>query len=468
MNAEQDYQLDVAGYLIVRGALTADQVRNANDPLHEQPVLQSYVSQLCGPDHTVDGEAELLAVQDKGPDRLAANGSEPVDWARAYYRQGDARFCQSLIAVWALDDVAEGDGGFILVPASHNALVATPHRLQQGQDDLGIVVQPALQAGDLLLCSGALMYGTRPWRNGARRLAVCSFIRNEVRPADLPTAPEEAWMADLTPAQRAILGAPQRGVVHSDGASCQLQAPDTHYHPSILTPTMEPTIDEEEFFLWDLNGYLVLRDVMDADWVQAACAGIEANRQDLTGGHKPAILSPALAGSPTSSLRGLFELAAPHAEPFRRMIAHPPVVQRLNWMLGGGFTLGHVRAMCYEPGSCGLFMHGSPEPALGRNHYRVQNGRCFCESVNVAWQLVDAGPDDGGFVCIPGSHKSRYPIPERLIGLDDELGLVRRVPARAGDVVFFLGAAQTHGAYPWTGPQDRKVALLNFKSASRA
>ncbi len=150
------------------------------------------------------------------------------------------------------------------------------------------------------------------------------------------------------------------------------------------------------------------------------------------------------------------------------MIAHAPVVQRLNWMLGGGFSLGHVRAMCYEPGSCGLFMHGSPEPAFGRNHYHLQNGRSYCESVNVAWQLVDTGADDGGFVCVPGSHKARYPIPERLIGLDDDLGLVRHVQARAGDVVLFMGAAQTHGAYPWTGSTSRKVALLNFKSRHRA
>ena len=157
----------------------------------------------------------------------------------------------------------------------------------------------------------------------------------------------------------------------------------------------------------------------------------------------------------------------PHCEPFRAMIAHAAVVQRLSWMMGSGFRLGPVRAMCYAPGSAGLFLHGGSEPANSRNHYALQNGRAQCESVNVAWQLGDVGENDGGFVYVPGSHKARYPMPEDIELCTDDMGMVRHLPARAGDVVLFMGAAQTHGALPWTGTSQRRVALLNYRSAHR-
>ena len=476
MNVHENYQLDVAGYLIVREALTAEEVQrflhrldkgddDASAELCDHPALAAYVEELCGVNYALSGTPGLLpaATAQSG---LWGGGHEPLDWALAYQQQGDVRFCQSLVVLWALTDVVAGDGGFVLVPASHKSQVEAPRQLWEGDDAMGVVEQPTLEAGDLLLCVGAALHGTRPWLGaGPLRLFTCTFVAEEVRRAapepttETSTAEEPApWMAELTSEQRTVLGLGAPAVVPSNG----------YHHPSIYRHDPDTGIDADEFFLWDLQGYLILPGMMDADWIAAADAAIDANADRLTKGHKPPGNTARLDGTSLSSLRGLFELPAPHAEPFRRMIAHAPVMQRLTWMLGGGFRLGHVRAMCYEPGSCGLFLHGGSEPANSRNHYALQNGRGFCESVNVAWQLVDTGPGDGGFVCIPGSHKASYRLPDELVTLDEELGLVRHIEARAGDVILFMGAAQTHGAYPWAGPVTRKVALLNYKSASRA
>ncbi|MBT6144819.1 MAG: hypothetical protein HOH74_05280 [Gemmatimonadetes bacterium] len=465
MDRQQDFQLDVAGYLIVRNVLTAEDIEQhlagleaeddvATAALCEHPTLQVYLQQLCGPNHALSGVTGLLPTT-TDPDSLAGGGHEPLDWSLAYQKQGDVRFCQSLVVIWALADVAAGDGGFIIVPASHNSQVEVPASLRSGDDSMGLIVQPTLEAGDLLLCVGATLHGTRVWRGqGPQKLFTCTVVAEEVRRPVAAAVAAAPWMAELTPAQQAVLGVDTQSV--------------TRHHPSIYRRDPDREIDSDEFFFWDLNGYLVLRGVMGGAWIAAASAAIDANADRITTGHKPPDNTARLDGTPLSSLRDLFELPAPHADPFRRMIDHPAVMQRLNWMLGGGFTLGHVRAMCYDPGSCGLFMHGGSEPANSRNHYALQNGRSFCESVNVAWQLVDAGPGDGGFVCIPGSHKARYPVPDELVTLDVELGLVRHIEAQAGDVVLFMGAAQTHGAYPWTGQETRKVALLNYKSANRA
>ena len=211
----------------------------------------------------------------------------------------------------------------------------------------------------------------------------------------------------------------------------------------------------------------MLPGVMDPAWLREANEALDACADRVHQGGAPHRESQRLTGTPLASLSGLFELPPPHCEPFRAMIAHPAVVQRLNWMMGSGFRLGPARAMCYEPGSSGLYLHGGGEPARSRNHYAFQNGRTQCESVNVAWQLGDVGEGEGGFVYVPGSHKARYPLPRGVELCTDDLGLVRHLTCSAGDVVLFMGAAQTHGALPWTGPGQRRAALLNYRSANR-
>jgi hypothetical protein len=89
----------------------------------------------------------------------------------------------------------------------------------------------------------------------------------------------------------------------------------------------------------------VLRGVMDARWLDEARAAIDANldRVFLRGlGHDGdgtlATAAGALAGTGRPDLTGLFQLPAPHAAPFLRMLDHPAVV------LG----LGHIIALYYR------------------------------------------------------------------------------------------------------------------------
>ena len=74
-------------------------------------------------------------------------------------------------AVWALEDVSEGDGGFrLLVQASHKSNVETPDDLATGVDDMGVLVQPELKAGDLFLVAVPTLQGVRPWKDEPKRL----------------------------------------------------------------------------------------------------------------------------------------------------------------------------------------------------------------------------------------------------------------------------------------------------------
>ena len=125
------------------------------------------------------------------------------------------------------------------------------------------------------------------------------------------------WTAALTPIQRAVLHNPNRGypppVVHSDGKTASLSAEPGILHPSIYKLDPDSGIDEKEFFHWDLCGHLVLRGVMDADWLAAANEAIDANADRISTGGSAAGDSKPLAGTGVgrSSMGNPWELPAP-------------------------------------------------------------------------------------------------------------------------------------------------------------
>ena len=210
MTNEENYHFDVTGYLIVPGVLTPDQLKTCNEALdqlgtsdgatpscvssssalhflRDHPVLTQYLEEICGENFRLDRSPHLIEMKtcpsENGKVSLSG-GSEWQDWSRAYRQHNGSRFCQGLRAIWALSDVNEGDGGLVVVPASHSSSVDAPQDLVSGDDDMGLVVQPVLQAGDLLLCTESLIWGIRSWRGkGPQCLLECGYISAEVRPS---------------------------------------------------------------------------------------------------------------------------------------------------------------------------------------------------------------------------------------------------------------------------------------------
>ena len=63
-----------------------------------------------------------------------------------------------------------------------------------------------------------------------------------------------------------------------------------------------------------------------------------------------------------------------------------------------------------------------------------------------------------------GSHKAEWMLPgDRFTSMD--LPMIQHVPTNAGDVLLFLGASLTHGAYAWEGQAQRRAAIFFFHSA---
>ena len=97
--------------------------------------------------------------------------------------------------------------------------------------------------------------------------------------------------------------------------------------------------------------------------------------------------SKSLAGTGRPLLNGLLELPQPYCEPFRRMVAHPAVEHRLNWMGGSGGRMGGATGFVAVKGTSGHALHDANEPLNPGRGYVYHNGRSYCEAITVAWQL---------------------------------------------------------------------------------
>ncbi len=227
-------------------------------------------------------------------------------------------------------------------------------------------------------------------------------------------------------------------------------------------------MDANERYFWDLTGYLVVRNVLTRQEVAEANAAIDAclDRMILEEENVRTRGSVSLQGKGQKTLHDTIELEKPHCEPFRKMLVHPQVVMRLNEMCGKGFRHDHGSWIFFsEKGTEGFALHGAGDPHRPNVAYHHQNGRMYCNGVTATWQLSDCDAGAGGFACVAGSHKSNFPVPPGVRTCDDDMGVVVQPEAKAGDVIFFMDGAQTHGTLAWAGEMPRRSVL--FKYASR-
>lgn len=484
LTEEELWGFDVCGFLVVRAALSTADLHRANtdsnslDWLAEHPITLKYVEALAGRGARLD-----QPVRPVSPSHGAVLTGTNVPWdpTRGYYfKLGGARQCQSLGVVWVLGDLQGGTTSqYAIVPGSHKSVLPTPAAVLAGQEESALS-RPHLHTGDMLLHAGTALHGIVPPPEGHvdnDQLVACEFAGfTTARPKQTVELPP--WTNELSQEQRAVFD-PAIGL-SSNGERCWLREQE-HGDDAGKRVAVDSSDDQrvgppEEVWWWDTFGYLLLRGVMTPDWVAEANAALDANMDKLAGAHpdwtdKGDAWSPRLRGKGHSGIGDLFTLPSPHCDVFRRgMIAHPAVVRCLNWMIGLRWCCdprNQPAASHWETGTAGIGLHSghSIETGVAQRRpevdYRLENQRCFCESVNVSWQISPCRPEDGGFVCIKGSHKASHPIP-RTEDTSIDMDQVEHIATEPGDILFFLGTSQTHGAWGWSGRLPRRTLIMRY------
>jgi hypothetical protein len=229
---------------------------------------------------------------------------------------------------------------------------------------------------------------------------------------------------------------------------------------SITEETVEMSTDEK--YLFDLLGYVVVRDVLSAEHLEVANAAIDAS--ELTQSPEYFGDSAALKGENSStrlsSSGNLLELDKPFCDPFREMLAHPKTIPHLNTILGEGWRLDHGPGLiAMDKGCSGGMLHGSFDNAP----YFYREGRIFTGLCVIEYLLADEGPGDGGVSVVAGSHKANLTCPAKMLRWEQYQEFVTEVNAKAGDAVIFSEAC-THGTLPWTADHQRRAILFKYNA----
>lgn len=230
---------------------------------------------------------------------------------------------------------------------------------------------------------------------------------------------------------------------------------------------------EDEKYLFDLRGYLVLRSVLSNKEVDDINAVIDRVLPDWhirsQSGHILTGFDEEAAGqenkdrskNPTGLNSGRL---LDWGEPLRKLVGHDKILPYMIELIGPDLRLDHQYAilMRAKPESAGHRLHNGGTPYEPVHSYHFRDGRFVSALTTVSYALTDVPPGGGGFCVIPGSHKSSVPLPRHFMDVGHPPEWLVHISLNKGDAVIFTEAL-THGALPWKSETDGERRAVLFK-----
>jgi len=217
---------------------------------------------------------------------------------------------------------------------------------------------------------------------------------------------------------------------------------------------IDPDLEMQQY-LFDLQGYLIIENVLGEDELSELNTHLDENELPAPGSKNRFGSAPDGSGF------------LGWGKPFSHLLDHPSIMPVLRFRLGECFRLDRLYGMCMDAdmGRGGLHSdYGASSPVAGAAHgvrYHPPDWEMTTGFVVVSWSLTDAGPGNGGFCCIPGSHKTNYRLPKAIQGVGEDSPLVVIPNAPAGSAVLFTEAL-THGTADWHASHQRRTLLYKY------
>jgi len=238
-------------------------------------------------------------------------------------------------------------------------------------------------------------------------------------------------------------------------------------------------LTEDERYLFDLNGFLIVRNVLTPEEVQQANAAIDKHQVNMKDRSDDALrnATPNTAfygtGPPRKDLGGVLEWEGDDSKIFKSILAHPKLVPRFHGLLGKGYRMDHLPfIIANDKGGEGFQLHGGTvDCGTGEyNHnlaYTCHHGTIRSALMGCSVILSDHYAGAGGFCVVPGSHKSNFKMPAGMIDGERYQEYIMQPVTRAGDVVLF-SEGTVHGAMSWKADYQRRICLYRFAPATNS
>ena len=213
---------------------------------------------------------------------------------------------------------------------------------------------------------------------------------------------------------------------------------------TIVPRSADPVaMTEEQKYLFDLKGWILLPGVLEPDLLAALREHVLALRTDPES--LPELERYSLAG------------------PGQELVDHPAVTGVLREILAPdcgedawGFRCESSFPMVRGLGQAGSAPHCGP--MVGPMAYRMINGRIWSGLTRVVWELSEV-KKGGGTPILSGSHKAAFPVPERFRQFDPSVYEQYECPP--GSVLIFSESCW-HVGVEWKDATQDRLAIFNW------
>ncbi len=222
-----------------------------------------------------------------------------------------------------------------------------------------------------------------------------------------------------------------------------------------------------QWLSWDVNGYVLLKGLLDANEVGAIKEALYRLRSE----------------EDLDALR----VYVNHREPYRFHVGnlleydpallayavHPTLAAFAEKLVGGMVRVEETEAVINSRDQ------GDPELPQIRERVKAlgfhtgaregwgtyyEDGHFHCLFVKALAYLSDVGPDDGGTAVIPGSHRLRWPQEDIIAAASSDEEMVHQVVAPAGSVLLFPESL-VHSTTAIHSDAERVVFITGYSAA---
>ncbi len=239
------------------------------------------------------------------------------------------------------------------------------------------------------------------------------------------------------------------------------------------------TVTEMDRYLFDLNGYLILKNALTPDQVDAMNATYdEVQDYARTMSDKMGWFGNVRVNN-SGRQEGLGMQQLYEAGPvWEELIDHPSWFDKIKHFVGTddpeNFDGHHGPAFIDEcfgtirgPGGAQR-LHSGGHVGTIRTQFRFHAGKFHCGQVNILMAMTDIGPGDGATMVVPGSHKSNIAHPQTValerrseeLAMDDVEGAIE-CHLNKGDALLFVDAI-AHGSARRTNEGFRRVCVYRY------
>lgn len=234
--------------------------------------------------------------------------------------------------------------------------------------------------------------------------------------------------------------------------------------PDVVSPTGQPPSQEELDYLFDLNGFRVLRGALTSEQQDSVNAWVDSQDVDAL---NPGDWIGDVEVHTYGAKDGVnFQNIIEGGPIFEDLIDHPAWIDDIGRYIEVG---GHRLRIdeCFlniRRGGGYIPIHSGGDSVRFSGLFRWHNGEWAVGMINILMALTDIGPGDGATTVVPGSHKSHVGHPHRDweagVGGDRAIGM-NEIHLKAGDALMFTDAI-CHGAMPRTNPGERRVLIYRY------